>query len=150
MLKYIEIIKGIRQSKGDEAWKFYDDQFRRLRKSHMSPWEKPIDELYNITMNKKYFTQPKSSNFNVTRNNTTPGQANLFRGPKLCFAFNGNVQTTPASINACKFCKGPHPQLLCNKTSHFQVQTQPKMPTPLKPHVLEYELAGYDTNGTNY
>jgi hypothetical protein len=32
MLKYMEMIKGIRQSKGDEAWKFYDDQFRRLRK----------------------------------------------------------------------------------------------------------------------
>jgi hypothetical protein len=27
MLKYMEMIKGIRQSKGDEAWKFYDDQF---------------------------------------------------------------------------------------------------------------------------
>jgi hypothetical protein len=32
-----------------------------------------------------------------------------------------------------------------------QVQTQPKhMPTPLKPHVLEYELAGYDSNSTKY
>jgi hypothetical protein len=24
------------------------------------------------------------------------------------------------------------------------------MPTPLKPHVLEYELAGYDSNSTKY
>ena len=61
MLKYMEMIKGIRQSKGDEAWKFYDDQFRRLRKLHMPPWQKPIDELYNVTMNKKYFSQPKQS-----------------------------------------------------------------------------------------
>ena len=88
MLKYMEIIKGIRQSKDDEAWKFYDDQFRRFRKSHMPTWQKPIDELYNVTMNKKYFSQPKSSNFNSPRNNNIPGQSNLFRGPKLCFAFN--------------------------------------------------------------
>ena len=119
MLKYMEMIKGIRQSKGDEAWKFYDDQFRRLRKLHMPPWQKPIDELYNVTMNKKYFSQPKNSYFNSPRNNTTPGQSNLFRGQKLCFAFNlqRKCATNPCPYkHACKFCKGPHPQLLCTKT----------------------------------
>jgi hypothetical protein len=33
MLKYMKMIKGIRQSKGDEAWEFYEDQFRRLRRN---------------------------------------------------------------------------------------------------------------------
>ena len=85
MLKYMEMVKGIRQSKGDEAWKFYDDQFRRLRKLHMPPWQKPIDELYNVTINKKYFSQLKNSYFHSPRHNT-------FSWPKVVLRFQPTTQ----------------------------------------------------------
>ena len=92
MLKYMEMIKGIRQSKGDEAWKFYDDQFRRLRKLHMPPWQKPIDELYNVTMNKKYFSQPKKFIFPFSTQQHYTRSIKSFSWPKVVLRFQPTTQ----------------------------------------------------------
>lgn len=131
MLKYMEIIKGIKIRKGDEAWRFYDDQFRRLCKTHLPAWQKPIDELYNVTMNKKYSGQQKSYNFNAQQNNNTHRQSTIFHGPKICFAFNlqRKCVNNPCPFkHACKICRGSHPQVLCTKS--INNTTSPNIPKP--------------------
>ena len=53
MLKYMLIIKDLYEDKVNDGWRYYDQQFRNLRKSHMPPLQKPIDELYNKAVNGK-------------------------------------------------------------------------------------------------
>uniref|UniRef100_A0A8W8I4R5 Uncharacterized protein n=1 Tax=Magallana gigas TaxID=29159 RepID=A0A8W8I4R5_MAGGI len=44
LLKYCFTVREIGSSNGENAWRYYDKNFRKLRQSHKVPWQVPITE----------------------------------------------------------------------------------------------------------
>ena len=40
LLKYCSIVRENAASSGDAAWKYYDENFRKLRQSNNLPWQR--------------------------------------------------------------------------------------------------------------
>lgn len=167
MLKYMSIIKDLYEVKVNDGWRYYDQQFRNLRKSHMPPLQKPIDELYNKAVNRK-LSNHISNKFNP--NFKTPtylhsrqnGQNQPFRNNKVCFAYNKKVKCPkyPCIFKTSAQCAKVHTQsCLVHLSSHqakmdkLNIVDQYKkslvtVPTPVRSDILETELQGHDTQQT--
>lgn len=123
MLKYMSTIRDIYETRGAQAFQAYDQSFRLLRKSHMQPWQRPIDELYNKVMN------PKKQSWNKKgygSNNGTPRSPFLTNKDRdgTCHKFNGPQGCTriPCTYkHVCKICRGPHSKLKCPR---YNISTQ--------------------------
>ena len=168
MLQYMSIIKDLYEVKVNDGWRYYDQQFRNLRKSHMSPLQKPIDELYNKAVNRKlsnHISNKFNLNFKIpptylhSRQN---GQNQPFRNNKVCFAYNKKVKCPkfPAYLNTSAQCANVHTQpCLVHMSSHQANMNKPNIldqykkslvtvPTPVRSDILETKLQGYDKQQT--
>lgn len=163
----MSIIKDLYEVKVNDGWRYYDQQFRNLRKSHMPPLQKPIDELYNKAVNRK-LSHHISNKFNP--NFKTPtylhsrqnGQNQPFRNNKVCFAYNKKVKCPkyPCIFKTSAQCAKVHTQsCLVHLSSHqakmdkLNIVDQYKkslvtVPTPVRSDILETELQGHDTQQT--
>ena len=118
LLKYCHIIRDIHKCADDQAWRSYDESFRRLRQTSKLPWQKPVEELRMKAISGLFRKAPRE-NFR--------GRSNQFRfggkstKHKFCFAFNKgercNAQTCQY-LHACSICRNAHPKTSCRQNGH--------------------------------
>lgn len=133
LLKYAHMIREIQRLHGDNAFRSYDEQFRKLKESVNVPWQNPIQEL-----RLRAATLPKTYN--------KPSQNQSFRG-KFCFQYNKGDQCTrnPCSFrHSCMQCKGNHPKSKCTESSKSQ-NSYHKSSNPVKIEDLIKCLGGGTT-----
>lgn len=120
LLKYGHTIREIHQLHGDNAFRSYDEQFRKLKESLNVPWQNTIQEL-----RLKAATNTRTFSSKVTQNSGQP-----FRS-RFCFQYNRGERCTrnPCSFrHACMQCRGNHPKSKCSESSKqhiFSTQTKP-------------------------
>lgn len=121
LLKYGHMIREIHQLHGDNAFRSYDEQFRKLKESLNVPWQNTIQEL-----RLKAATNTRTFSPKVTQNLGQP-----FRS-RFCFQYNRGERCTrnPCSFrHACMQCRGNHPKSKCSESSkHIIPSTQTKPP----------------------
>lgn len=120
LLKYGHTIREIHQLHGDNAFRSYDEQFRKLKESLNVPWQNTIQEL-----RLKAATNTRTFSPKFTQNSSQP-----FRS-RFCFQYNRGERCTrnPCSFrHACMQCRGNHPKSKCFESSkqlNFSTQTKP-------------------------
>lgn len=132
LLKYMHTIREMYDLFGDEAWRVYDERFRRLRESLPLPWGKLVDELYTKSANSLVTTKQKNTfrspsrytNTTLISTATTTGKSNSGPNPnqnrytyrvKTCLFYNrGEPCKQPCPFkHICHHCKGQHPRYQC-------------------------------------
>ena len=88
---------------GDQAWRSYDESFRRLKESVNLPWQKTVDEfrIKAATLSSK-----------VHRPQSFPSK----NSSKTCFVYNKGEKCKFYPCNyshSCSNCKGNHPKAKC-------------------------------------
>lgn len=105
LFKYCHMVREIQQLHGDNAFRAYDEHFRKLRESVVAPWQIPVQEL-----RLKAITLPKPGYQNKTALNQP------FR-VKYCYQFNKGERCTRSPCqfrHSCMQCKGNHPKVKCS------------------------------------
>ena len=108
LLKYCNTIREISASSGDSAWKFYDDNFRKLRQSNKLPWQRNMPELMVSACTMHRSQQPFRKNFR----DRVPSD----KGTKFCYNFNNGTKckNEPCRFqHICQICKESHPKIKC-------------------------------------
>ena len=117
LLKYAHMVREIYQLHGDNAFRSYDEQFRKLRETMNLPWQQPNQEL-----RLRAATLPKTSPGKQSHNQNQPFRV------RFCFQFNKgercNKNPCPFK-HSCSQCKGNHPKSKC---TGFKPQQQSKSP----------------------
>ena len=124
MLKYMSIVKDAYEMRGTLAFRTYDQSFRLLRARNNLPWQKPIDELFTKSVfPKRHYAQTFPNN---SPNKYIPPTLNRRSQPFLtnrdrdgtCHVWNTYEQCNRTNCpfkHVCKFCRGPHPKVRCNR-----------------------------------
>lgn len=128
LLKYMHTIREMYDLFGDEAWRVYDERFRRLRESTPLPWGKLVDELYTKSANSLVTSRQKSSfrpppkypNSTLVATNTvkqTTGTNKYSYKVRTCIFYNrGEPCKQPCPFkHICHYCKGQHPRYQCGE-----------------------------------
>lgn len=131
------MIREIHQLHGDNAFRSYDEQFRKLKESLNVPWQNTIQEL-----RLKAATNTRTFSPKVTQNLVQP-----FRS-RFCFQYNrGNAVLeipVPFDMPACSIGETTQNQNALNHlNTSFQVHKQ-NLPTPIKVKNLLAVLQGYE------
>ncbi|XP_056001605.1 uncharacterized protein LOC130048632 [Ostrea edulis] len=124
LLKYMYQIREISKLHGDQAWRNYDESFRKIRETSLLPWERVVTEL-----------RLKAASMGIRSPNKSQGsfgKRQPFR-PRYCFAYNKGQKciSHPCKFShTCQDCNGPHPRLQCtsirsNSTSSFRTDNGP-------------------------
>ena len=111
---------------GDNAFRLYDEQFRKLKESVNIPWQNPVQELRLLAATLKVQNKPS--------------QSQPFR-TILCYQFNKEKR---CNRNSCPF---KHCCLQCKSKQKVSSQN---LPTPVNPTKLHNYLIGYDFNKLQY
>lgn len=130
LLKYMTTFRQIHASNGDMAWRYYDDNFRRLREFSTLPWQQPLGQLM-VRASTIPILSPSSHTFRQS-NKTQKSQP--FRKP--CFAFNNGqpCSSSPCSFkHICIYCKEPHPRFQRSKAKPITSQSTKPQPTSQNP-----------------
>ncbi|XP_061187484.1 uncharacterized protein LOC133195612 [Saccostrea echinata] len=107
LLKYMFTIRDISKLHGEQAWRTYDESFRKIRETSLLPWEKVVTEL-----------RLKAASVGIRSPNKLQGSSGKrqpFR-PKYCFAYNKGQKCNshPCRFShTCQDCHGPHPRVQC-------------------------------------
>ncbi|XP_062591614.1 uncharacterized protein LOC134253121 [Saccostrea cucullata] len=109
LLKYCFTVREIGSSNGDGAWRYYDENFRKLRQSNKVPWQLPITEymVKACTLTRSFRSSQYPSNQPKTKQ----------REP-LCFNYNNGTTCKSSPCNykhICQLCSEQHPKYKCNK-----------------------------------
>jgi hypothetical protein len=119
LLKYGHMIRELQQLHGDNAFRSYDEQFRKLKENVNVPWQQPNQELRLKAATLSKALPPKQS------------QTQPFR-IRYCFQYNRGER---CGKNPCPFrhsciqCKGNHPKSKCTESFKSGRQsTQSKTP----------------------
>lgn len=126
LLKYGHMVREIYHLHGDNAFRAYDEQFRKLRESVNVPWQHPIQELRLKAATATRAYPPK-----IPQTQTQPFRV------RYCFQYNKGERChkTPCPFrHSCMQCKGYHPKSRCtdNIKSHSQSATKPTNPSQNK------------------
>ncbi len=121
LLKYLHNIREMHDLYGDEAWRVYDERFRRLRETVKLPWGKLVNELYTKSANASNMQKGKD-NFRSFSKNTSSvpkqsyGKNQFTNRIKTCIAFNrGEPCSKPCPYkHVCHHCKGAHARFQCS------------------------------------
>ncbi|XP_056002672.1 uncharacterized protein LOC125648676 isoform X2 [Ostrea edulis] len=146
LLKYCAYIREINRLHVDEAWRGYDETFRKLRESSLLPWQQPVPELRLRVA----AMGPKFSD----KSHPPYAKKSNFRPQKVCFAYNRGDK---CSVFPCKYvhvCQNvaidiPEQSVLLNPSPSHTNHPVP-LPIPVKPAILRKELLGYDSNKSQY
>lgn len=107
LLKYMYTIREINKLHGEQAWRNYDETFRKIRETSLLPWERVVPELRLKAASMGFRSAPKSQgNF---------GKRQPFR-VRHCFAYNRGQKcgSHPCRFShTCQDCNGSHPRLQC-------------------------------------
>lgn len=122
ILKYAFTVREISRLHVDQAWRNYDESFRRIRESSVIPWERPIAELRlkAASMGVRQANKPQTYKANK-------GQS--FRSTKVCFAYNKGQRcnTSPCKYaHLCQECNGQHPKFKCTGAKSNWSTSQPQ------------------------
>lgn len=108
LLKYGSVIREIAANNGDAAWRYYDENFRKLRQSNNLPWQTTLSELLVSACTIHRAKQPFRSSF---RNKSD-------KFSKFCFNFNNGTKcrSYPCPFShLCQSCRESHPRVKCPK-----------------------------------
>ncbi|KAK3107514.1 hypothetical protein FSP39_016300 [Pinctada imbricata] len=112
LLKYGFTVRELGSTHGDAAWRFYDENFRKLRQSNLVPWQLPVTEyvVKASTLSQPFRAQVKNKS-----------------QIKFCYNYNNGTKCKvfPCQFkHACQNCRQSHPRIKCtvsqradNKTS---------------------------------
>ena len=119
LLKYCHMVREMQYLHGDNAFRLYDEQFRKLKESVNIPWQNPVQELRlrAATVKAQYSKQPQSQQ--------------PFRA-KICFQYNKGERCTRTPCpfkHCCLQCKATHPKNKCPDVSKYQF-SKPSNPSP--------------------
>ncbi|KAK3107318.1 hypothetical protein FSP39_011751 [Pinctada imbricata] len=115
LLKYCSIVRDVHKCADDQAWRSYDESFRRLRQTSKLPWQKPVEELRMKAISGIFRKTPRDS-FRNKSQSTFWGKGNKI---KFCFAYNKGERCSPSTcqyLHACSVCRNNHPKLNCKQT----------------------------------
>ncbi|XP_062590359.1 uncharacterized protein LOC134251958 isoform X2 [Saccostrea cucullata] len=109
LLKYCFTVREIGSSNGDGAWRYYDENFRKLRQSNKIPWQLPITEymVKACTLTRSF----RSSQYLFNQSKTKQWEL-------ACFSYNNGkpCKTSPCKyMHICQHCGEQHPKKKCNK-----------------------------------
>ncbi|XP_056014377.1 uncharacterized protein LOC130052689 [Ostrea edulis] len=108
LLKYCAYIREISRLHVDEAWRGYDETFRKLRESSLLPWQQPVPELrLRVAV-----MGPKFSD----KSHPPYAKKSNFRPQKVCFAYNrgDKCSVSPCKyVHVCQECGNRHPRTKC-------------------------------------
>jgi hypothetical protein len=107
LLKYMFTVRDINKLHGDQAWRIYDESFRKIRETSVLPWERVVAEL-RLKAASMGFKSPNKFQGNN-------GKRQPFR-PKFCYAFNKGQHCNSYQCkfsHTCQDCNGPHPRIRC-------------------------------------
>lgn len=98
LLKYCHSLREMSRMHVDEAWRSYDETFRKLRESSTLPWKQPVNELRlkAAAMGSKVQYQ-QYTQFN--------GKKNLFRPHRVCFVYNRGEQCNALTLQQASTIK---------------------------------------------
>ena len=108
LLKYCFMVREMQYLHGDNAFRLYDEQFRKLKESVNIPWQNPVQEL-----------RLRAATLKVQNK---PNQSQPFRA-RICYQFNKGER---CNRNPCPFkhcclqCKSNHPKVKCPDVSKSQ------------------------------
>lgn len=132
LFKYMYMIRDMCFTAKNDAWRYYDEEFRKLRQSSPLPWQEPLSELMmraNLQPTKSRQTnQPflaKKQNPNYPNNRI-----------KFCYSFNQGhpCRSDPCVYkHACQYCKEQHPRFRCPKLPSGEDRPSTKHPHNSKP-----------------
>lgn len=142
LMKYGSIVKELATLGAN--WKFYDENFRKLRESQGVPWNQVHSELWL-----------RSHSFRAKPN--TQQRKSKIDGPFIpkgyCWKFHRNLHCPGCSFkHQCFRCGQSHPIAKCPQPKpHPGQRTKPwafplfgALPTPVKVERLAYYLEGYN------
>lgn len=107
LLKYCFTVREIGSSNGDNAWRYYDENFRKLRQSHKVPWQVPITEYMVKASTLTHSSRPSSYT-----------QYSAISPRLFCFSYNNGKKCKNSPCNfkhMCQLCNGQHPKINCNR-----------------------------------
>lgn len=102
LLKYCHMIREMQYLHGDQAFRMYDEHFRKLRETVNAPWQNPVQELRLKAATTKFQFQK-------------PQQNQPFR-TRFCFQFNKGERCSRSPCpfkHICMRCKSNHPKSKC-------------------------------------
>jgi hypothetical protein len=117
LLKYCSIIRQLANSHGDNAWRFYDENFRKLRQSTVLPWQRTISELMVLACTTHKSKHSFRSNFRQSHQSSR--KSDTFS--RVCYAFNNGTRckSNPCPFkHICQICREPHPKSKCPKSQN--------------------------------
>ena len=155
LMKYAHMIRELSRLYVDQAWRTYDESFRKLRESSLLPWQKPVHEL-----------RLKVATLGIRQfSNGNQGSAvkQPFRGPRKVIVTHltkGNdAQCGPVNLSTCaNNATGSMQNLTVDQgvMRGNQKKVVQKgnnlgdLPTPINPQNLKNELKDYDRDATQY
>lgn len=117
LLKYCFTVREIGSSNGDGAWRYYDENFRKLRQSNKVPWQLPITE-YMV----KACTLTHS--FRSSQNSSSRTKATQ----RVCFNYNNGTKCkySPCYFkHICQQCSEQHPRIKCSRPDKGKTGSRP-------------------------
>lgn len=114
LFKYIYMIRDMSFTTKTDSWRYYDEEFRKLRQSAPLPWQEPLQELVmraNLQpfkfrpSNQSFLAKSKSNNFQTSE-------------AKFCYSLNQGqaCRSDPCTYkHACQYCKEQHLRFKCPK-----------------------------------
>ncbi|KAK3091385.1 hypothetical protein FSP39_019479 [Pinctada imbricata] len=142
LLKYLYMIREMASTTRSDSWRYYDEEFRKLRQSSPLPWQEPLTELVlrsnlQVTSTPGRFRQANQSfqanqPFQSFQARSRPNQGSTAKGPKFCYGYNQGQQCkySPCQFrHACQYCKEDHPRHRCPKLTSYNSITEGKQPS---------------------
>lgn len=132
LLKYCFTVRKIGSSNGDNAWRYCDENFRKLRQSHKVPWQVPITEYMVKTSTLTHSFRPSSY---------TQYSA---RSPRhFCFSYNNGkkCKNSPCSFkHMCHYAMASTPKSTATSQTKTKKTPRISVPTTIKHDALLQEL----------
>ena len=129
LLKYGHTVRELATSNGDNSWRYYDENFRKLKETNDIPWQMPVAELMVRACT---IPRPKQP-FRGGNSGGNRGQDD--QRVKVCYNYNNGSKCTfsPCRFkHICQACKGNHPRVKCNKEKGDKPKESDKAPNNSK------------------
>lgn len=104
LLKFGSVIRKIAANNWDAAWRYYDENFRKLRQSNNLPWQTTLSEFLVSACTIHRAKQQFRSSF---RNKSD-------KFSKFCFNFNNGSKCRSYPFSHLS-CRESHPRVKCPK-----------------------------------
>ena len=125
LLKYIDFIRKMASRTSSQAWRVYDEVFRRSKPNTKYPWDKPLWSEYVAAM-----TMPLVNSNKPHTNSPFRGSQHIPKGS--CVAFHTKFCRFPPGqcrySHKCPKCAGNHPVKWCRNASNTAKPATANMP----------------------